>query len=69
MKAVVEIDMKTTQAKHFVKFARTLPFATVMEDKPTKKSVWETAIAEGAIMPEEFFDELNARIEKWHDNA
>ena len=36
----------------------------------TKKKSFEQAVAEcNGVTVEEFFDELNARIEKWTDNA
>jgi hypothetical protein len=42
--------------------------ANVRVEEPTK-SKWEQAIAEGAVSVDAFFGELNARIEKWADNA
>ena len=37
---------------------------------PKKKKSFEEAVAEcNGITVDEFFDELNARIEKWTDNA
>ena len=67
MEAIVEIDMKTSQAKQFIKYARTLPFATVREME--KKSYKEACVECGAVTVDAFFDELNARIEKWSDHA
>jgi hypothetical protein len=66
MRAVIEIDMNTPQARQFVEFARTLPFAEVKTDK----SKWQQALDEGAVTVEEFIDELKARISRWReDNA
>jgi hypothetical protein len=42
--------------------------ANVRVEEPSV-SKWEQAIAEGAVGVDIFFDELNARIEKWSDNA
>ena len=67
MEAIIEIDTKTAQAKHFINYVRTLPFATIREPK---KKVFEEACVEcGAVTVDAFFDELNARIEKWSDHA
>ena len=63
----VIIEENSVQAKHFIKFARTLPFAKVIE---TKKTSYEEACIEcGAVTVDAFFDELNARIDKWPDYA
>ena len=62
MEAIVEIDMKTLQARQFIKYARTLPFATVTE---LKKKNFDEAVAEcNGISADEFFDELDERIKK-----
>ena len=58
------VEENNPQVKQFVKFARTLPFITVKEHKQEAKSVWDTAIAEGAVTVEEFFDELDKRIKR-----
>jgi hypothetical protein len=61
------IEDRSIQAKQFIRYARTLPFATVVE---AKKKSYEEACAEcGAVTVDAFFDELNARIEKWPDHA
>ena len=63
----VIIEDNCVQAKTFIRFARTLPFATVVE---TKKKNYQEACAEcGAVTVDTFFDELNARIDKWPDYA
>jgi hypothetical protein len=68
MNAVLEIDMDSTQAKQFVEFARTLPFITNIIEP--KKQSFEEACAEcDAVTVDEFFDELNARIEKRYRNT
>jgi hypothetical protein len=61
------IEDKSIQAKQFIKFARTLPFTTIVEAK--KKSYEEAYAACGAVSVDTFFDELNARIDKWPDHA
>ncbi len=63
----VIIKDNSIQAKMFVEYARTLPFITVVEDK--HKNFKEAATACNAVSVDAFFDELNARIEKWPDNA
>ena len=68
MSTVLEIDMDTPQAQQFVAFARTLPFATIVAEA-RKKSFEEAAAECGAVTVDAFFDELNARIEKWPDYA
>jgi DNA repair protein RadC len=67
MEAVVEIDTQTLQAKKFIKYARTLPYAKVREAK--KKNYKEACVDCDAVTVDAFFDELNARIEKWPDHA
>jgi len=59
----VIIEDNCVQAKQFIRFARTLPFATVVENK--KKSYKEACAECGAVTVDAFFDELNARIDKW----
>ena len=62
MEAIVEINMKTSQAKQFIKYARTLPFATVRECK--KKSFQEAVVECKGVSVDVFFDELDERIKK-----
>jgi len=61
------IEDSSVQAKQLIRFVRTLPFATVIEGK--KKNFKEACAECGAVTVDTFFDELNARIEKWPDNA
>ena len=61
------VEENNPQAKQFVKFARTLPFITVKEHKQEAKSVWDTAIAEGAVTVEEFTNELRRQIDEHFD--
>jgi methylphosphotriester-DNA--protein-cysteine methyltransferase len=66
----VIVDDSYPQAKGFLQYARTLPFAQVKRQmRKTQKSKWQQALDEGAVSVDQFFDELNARIEKWPDNA
>ena len=54
------IESKKAQPMPFIKFVQSLP---VVE---TKKKSYKEACAEcGAVTVDAFFDELNARIEKW----
>ena len=63
----IYIEDNSVQAERFVEFTRTMPFATVVEDK--KQSFAEACAECNAITVDEFFDELNSRIEKWTDYA
>ena len=53
-------------SQSFVDFARTLPYVTVEETMPRKRTMAE-AVAEcgGVCTVDDFFDELNERIDKW----
>ena len=65
--ATMIIEDKSVQAMQFIKFARTLPYATIVE---SGNKNYEEACAEcGAVTVDDFFDELNARIDKWPDHA
>jgi hypothetical protein len=61
------IEDNSAQAERFIEFARTLPFATVVETK--KKNFEEACVECDAVSVDYFFDELNSRIEKWTDHA
>ena len=63
----VIIDDCNPQADQLLNYIRVLPFATVEREKT--KSIWDTAIEEGAVSVDEFFDELDALIEKWPNHA
>jgi hypothetical protein len=63
----VLIEGNSVQAERSVEFTRTMPFATVIEEP--KKSFEEACAECNAITVDEFFDELNSRIEKWTDYA
>ncbi len=65
----VYIDDSNPQAKKYLQYTRTLPFVTVKRERTKKKSVWQQALDDGAVTVDEFFDELNARIAKWPENA
>ena len=62
MKAVVEIDLDSPQAKQLLSYIETLPFAKVKKGKTTK-SKWDEAIAEGAITSKEFHTRLENEIQ------
>jgi len=53
-------------SQSFVDFARTLPYVRVEETMPKKRTLAEAAAECGGVCSvDEFFDELNERIEKW----
>jgi hypothetical protein len=59
------INDNTPQARQFVEYARTLPFAEIKSEK----SKWQQAVDEGAITADEFCDELERRIKDHFKNA
>jgi hypothetical protein len=69
MMTTIVIDNNSPQAKQFVRFARTLPFVEVKRSSPKPQSVWNKAIAEGAVTVDEFFDEVSRQIKEHYDNA
>jgi len=63
----VMIEDNNIQAKIFVEFIRTLPFAAVIE---TQEKCFEEACAECNGRPaSEFFDELLHQVKKHFNNA
>jgi Ca2+-binding EF-hand superfamily protein len=64
----VVINENSLQAKHLVNYLRTLPFAEIREEKAKTQSVWDKAIAEGAVTVDEFIGDLKVRIAKWPDD-
>lgn len=61
------IEENSLQAKQLLEYIKTLPYATVIEEK--KKSFLEAAEECNAVSVDVFFDELNANIKKHFDNA
>lgn len=57
------IEENSPQAKKLLEYIKTLPFATVVEEK--KKSFREAAAECNAVPVKEFTDELRQRIEQW----
>ena len=57
------IEENTPQAKQLLEYIRTLPFATVVEEK--KKSFREAAEECNAVPVKIFTDELRRRIDQW----
>ena len=55
------------QAKSFVEYARTLPFATVIEKN--KKSFEEACAECNGVSVDVFIDELKASIKEYYKNA
>ena len=63
----VYIDNANAQATSFLEFARTLPFATVVEEK---KMSFEEACAEcNAVTVDFFIDELEKRVKQRYHHA
>jgi len=69
MTTTVVFDNNSFQAQQFLNYVSTLPFATIIEEEKEQKSFEQAAAECNAISVDAFFDELNARIEKWKDNA
>jgi len=67
MATVIIIEENSPQAKIFLEYTRTLPFVTVVE--ANRKNFKEAAAECDAVSVDNFFDELNYRIEKWTNHA
>ena len=65
--ATVIIEENSTQAKQLLEHIKTLPFATIVEEK--QKSFSEAAEECNAVTVDEFFDELDNRIKKHFNHA
>ncbi len=63
----VIIDDSYPQAKQFLKYARTLPFAQVKRSKRAPKSAWQHALDEGAVPLDTFIDELRRQVNEHYD--
>jgi len=63
----VYIEDNSVQAERFVEFTRTMPFATVVEEK--KQSFAEACAECNAITVDEFIDELEKRVRQRYHNA
>ena len=63
----VIIEDNCLQAKQLLEYIKTLPFATVVEEK--KKTFEEAAKECNAVTVDEFFDELDLRIKKHFKHA
>lgn len=61
------IEENSPQAKQLLEYIKTLPFATVIEEK--KKNFHEAAAECSAVSIDEFFDELDENIKKRFSNA
>jgi len=57
------IEEDSPQAKKLLEYIKTLPFATVVEEK--KKSFREAAKECNAVPAKAFTDELRRRIDQW----
>lgn len=69
MNALVEINLNNIQGRQFLQYARTLPFAKVIEPDSLPNSTWQQAIDEGAMTVAEFVGEMKARIEEWPEGV
>ena len=54
-------------SQSFVDFARTLPYVTVEETLPRRRTMAEAVAECGGHTVDEFVNELKARIDKWED--
>ena len=57
------IDEESAQAKRFLEYAYTLPFTKVMEEKKDFHKALKDC---NAIPADEFFDELEHRLDKYY---
>lgn len=65
--ATIIIEENTPQAKQLLEYIKTLPFATLVEEK--KKNFNEAVKECNAVTVDEFFDELDRRIKKHYKDA
>ena len=63
----LHIDDSYPQAKQFIRYARSLPFAQVERKRKTTKSTWQQALDEGAVPLESFIDELRRQVNEHYD--
>lgn len=59
------------EGKWLLELIRNHKSVTVVGEKDAKQAkagAWDTAIAEGAVSVDAFFNELDARIDKWPDS-
>ena len=62
--ATIIINDSSTQARHFLNYAKTLPFAKIIEEKSSKKSFHQAVEACNGISVDAFFNELDERLKK-----
>ena len=60
------IEENSPQAKKLLEYIKTLPYATVVEEK--KKSFREAAAECNAVSAKVFTNELRRRIDQWPDD-
>lgn len=66
----IKIDEVTPEIQKTLDYLQTLSGVTITHDKkmkPAGTNAWTMAISEGAVFADTFFNDLNARIEKWSD--
>ena len=64
----IKIDEVTPEIQKTLNYLKTLSGVTISTHKEAQsrsRTAWETAIAEGAVSVDTFFDELNSRIDKY----
>ncbi|MDF9831509.1 hypothetical protein [Parabacteroides sp. PF5-6] len=61
--ATIIIEDNNPQARRLLEFIRTLPYATVLEEKKSSRRAIEEC---HAVTVDAFFDELDNRIESQH---
>jgi hypothetical protein len=63
------INDNSPQAKHFLNYAKTLPFAKVVEESDTKKDFQKGITESKGVSVDAFFDELDNRLKEHYRNA
>lgn len=64
----VKIDEVTPEIQRTLDYLNSLSGVSISQHKSAQsvgKSAWDTAIAEGAVSVDAFFDDLNSRIDNW----
>lgn len=62
---LVDIAHLTPEIERILEQLRPLPGVKISPQQ--EQSVWDKALADGAVGVDTFFDELDARIDKWSD--
>lgn len=62
---LVDIAHLTPEIERILEQLRPLPGVKISPQQ--EQSAWDKALADGAVGVDTFFDELDARIDKWSD--